>query len=115
MKLIIKRSQAAEKGLFGGHKGMKFLLSCRGELSPEEQDLIKKYKAENELLAVFELEGSKAPHILSISALVEGRNYECKDVGNLLEVEGKIKTACENFKTLLTVMRTFGGEEVIEF
>ena len=47
MKLTIKRDQADVKGVFGGHKGMKFLLSYRVELTPEEQGLITRYKAEH--------------------------------------------------------------------
>ena len=37
MKLIIKRDQKQEKGLFGGDKVMKFLMPCRTELTPEEE------------------------------------------------------------------------------
>ena len=44
MKLYIRRNQEEKKGLFGGHKGMTFLLSCRVELSSEESSLIEKYK-----------------------------------------------------------------------
>ncbi len=113
MKLIIRRSQAEEKSFFGGHKGMKFLLSCRTELTPQEQDLIKQYKAEEEMLTSFVLEDE--PRLLGIKELVSGTNYQCKDVTTLLEVEDRIKTACKNFKTLLEVMSSFGGEEVVEF
>lgn len=116
MKLIIKRDQEQEKGLFGGDKGMKFLLSCRAELTPEEQNLIKKYKAEREMLAVISLEDvPKQSDLLFINDLITGKAYKCKNVISLLDVEDKIKKACENFKTLLVVMASFGGEEVIEF
>lgn len=40
MKLIIKRDQ--DKGLLGG---ISFILKARVELTPEESDLIKRYKA----------------------------------------------------------------------
>jgi hypothetical protein len=114
MKLIIKRDQKQEKGLFGGDKGMKFLLSCRTELTPEEQSLIKKYKAEQKTLGVISL-GEDPTGLLSINDLIIGKTYECKDVITLLDVEDKVKKACENFKTLLVVMDSFGGEEVIEY
>ena len=45
MKLIIKRNQ--DKALLGG---MKFLLNARVELTPEESELVKKYKAKKEVL-----------------------------------------------------------------
>jgi len=116
MKLIIKRDQKQEKGLFGGDKGMKFLLSCRTELTPEEQSLIKKYKPEREMLAAISLEEDpKQSGLLFINDLIIGKTYECKDVITLLYVGDKIKKACENFKTLLVVMDSFDGEEVIEY
>lgn len=116
MKLIIKRDQKQEKGLFGGDKGMKFLLSCRTELAPEEQNLIKKYKAERELLSVVALQDDpKQSGLLFINDLIVGKTYECKDVLSLFDVEDKIKKACENFKLLLVAMSSFGGEEVIEY
>lgn len=118
MKLIIKRDQSQVKGIFGGDKGMKFLLSCRAELTPDEQSLIAKYKTEHELLATIYIEGdTKQSGLLFIKDLVAaaGKTYECKDVFTLLDVEDKIKKACENFKTFLIVMASFGGEEVVEY
>ena len=115
MKLIFKRDQREEKGTIVEQKGIKFLLSCRAELTPEEQDLIKKFKAEEELLAKFTLTSSSLPNFLHVKDLVAGRNYECKDVASLLEVEDQIKEACKSFRTLLDVMASFGGEEVIDF
>jgi len=46
MKLFINRDQA--KGLLGG---VKFQLSARTELTKEEADLVKKYKADKEVFA----------------------------------------------------------------
>jgi hypothetical protein len=117
MRLSLSRSQVEERGFFGGHKGMKFQLSCRAELSPQEDALITKYKADGELLAVIVLddEQPQGDALLHIRDLVSGRSYECKNVATLLAVEEKVKTACQNFKTLLTVMESFGGEEVMEF
>ncbi|GAI44848.1 unnamed protein product [marine sediment metagenome] len=44
MKVYIKKGQDEKKGLFGGHKGMKFSLSCRIELTSSESALIEKYR-----------------------------------------------------------------------
>ncbi|MGR3174584.1 MAG: hypothetical protein ACUZ8N_08310 [Candidatus Scalindua sp.] len=38
-----------------------------------------------------------------------------RDQADLLNNEDIVKNACQEFKTLLTVMETFGGEEVVEF
>jgi hypothetical protein len=115
VKLIIKRDQQAQTGFFGGHKGMSFNLSYRVELSPEEKDLVAKYKAENHPLTyTTDRDGSKIPKD-TISQLMRGVSEEMKDIAVLLNNEEVVKKACRDFKTLLEVMATFGGEEVIEF
>ena len=115
MKLIIKRDQKAQTGLLGGHKGMTFVLNCRVELTSEEQALIAKYKAEmHPLTFTTDREGNKIPKD-TISGLMRGVTEELKDITILLNNEEVIRGACKNFKTLLDVMATFGGEEVIEF
>ena len=115
MRLIIKRDQKAQTGIFGGHKGMTFLLSCRVELKPEEQALVTKYKAEHHPLTfTTDRDGKKIPKD-TISSLVQGNTEEVRDITVLLNNEEVVKKACEEFKTLLNVMATFGGEEVIEY
>lgn len=44
-----------------------------------------------------------------------GKTYEVSDVTTLLNNEEVIKEACNEFKTLLAVMASFGGKEVIQF
>lgn len=115
MKLIIKRDQEAKTGIFGGHKGMTFVLSCRVELTPKEKELIAKYKAENEPLTyTTDREGKKIPKY-TVSSLTMGIKERMQDITILLNNEEAIKEACKDFKTLLEVMSTFGGEEVIEY
>ena len=63
MKLIIRRDQAAKKGLFGAHKGMRFSLYCRVEISPEEQNLIDTYKVYDHVLMWEETESRKIPSL----------------------------------------------------
>ncbi len=113
MKLIIKRAQAEQKGLFGGHKGMKFTLSCQVDLSDEERGLLEKYNVEEHPLTYRQQDGVDVP-ALRIGDLVRGRTYEVNDVSTLLNNEEVIKNACHDFKMLLEVMRSFGGEEVVE-
>jgi hypothetical protein len=113
MKLIIKRDQRAQTGMFGGHKGMSFLLSSRIELAQEEKALIAKYKLENHPLTYTTHEGTKIPKD-TVSSLMQGVSEDVKDITVLLNNEEVIKTSCKDFKLLLDVMSTFGGEEVIE-
>jgi hypothetical protein len=112
MKLIIKRNQKEQKGIFGGHKGMTFLLSFRVELTQEEQDLIKKYKTEEEPITV-DLDNPNK--LLTIRDMIEGKTYERRIITTVLDTEDRLKEACKNFKLLLRAMASFGGEEVIEF
>lgn len=104
MKLIIKRSQ--DTGFMGG---TSFILEARAELSSEEKALIDKYKAHKEVLY------SVGDRTYTISSLTSGTRDKCKDVTILLNNEEVYKNACRHLKTLLGVMKTFGGEEEIEF
>lgn len=56
-----KRDQAAKTGLFGGHKGMNFTLSCRVKLEPEEKELINRYKVEDYALTYRDVNGTSVP------------------------------------------------------
>ena len=114
MKLIIKRDQKAQTGIFGGHKGYVFILSYRVELTPEEQALVAKYRAEDYPLTYITRQDVKIPKD-TIKTLTQGVTEELKDIKILLNNEEVVKGACKDFKTLLEVMASFGGEEVIEF
>jgi len=109
MKLIIKRDQ--DKAFIGG---MRFILHCRVELTPEESNLIKKYKAHKEPLTYRQREGVDIPG-LRIGDLVRGVTYRAKNIRILLNNEKVIKDACRSFKKYLVAMASFGGEEVIEY
>jgi len=101
--------------VFGGHKGMTFLLSYRVELTSEEKALIAKYKAEHHALTYTTSRDGTQLAKDTINSLMQGTTEEVKDITILLNNEQIIKDACKNFKTLLEVMASFGGEEVIEF
>ncbi len=113
MKLTIRRDQAAKKGVFGGHKGMRFSLYCRVEISPEEKELIDKYKVHDHVLTWRDTESGQIPG-LTVGDLINGKTYELEDITTLLNNEEVIKETCKDFKNLLLVMASFGGEEVIE-
>ena len=109
MKLFIKQNQKAKTGVFGGHKGMKFTLSCRLEFTPKEEELINKYKVGNEpLLVVRDV-------VWTPDNLKHGLAQETEGISGLLKNEDEIKNAFKDFKLLLEIMAKFGGEEVVDF
>lgn len=110
MKLFVKRDQKDQKGFFGGHKGVNFLLSYRIELTPQELELISRYKVENHVLMT-----NEAGMTTTVQDLVNGRVQEVQDISILLNNEEAVKSACRSFKILLEVMSTFGGEQVVDF
>ena len=113
MKVFITRDQA--KGMLGG---IKFELRARTELTNEEAELIKKYKADKEVLLKKEiripLTGRAINLNLTIGSLMSGQTFKCDDIAEVLEYERNVKESCEAFKNYLVVMKNFGGEEVIE-
>src|SRR5262249_2071899 len=115
MKLIIKRDQKAQTNILGGHKGMTFLLTTRVELTPEEQELVKRYKVENYPLTTSTMPDGRVIPRDTIANLLRGTSQELKDIIILRKNEEEIKNACSNFRDLLDIMATFGGEEVVEF
>lgn len=129
MELILKRDQAGK--MLGG---VKFELSARVELNSEEQDVIKKYKADKWVLhsrkpslAQAGLEaGSVTKAIggklldkvfsdITIGKLTSGVSFTCDNINDVLDHEEKIKEACATFYTYLVVMQNFGGEERISY
>jgi hypothetical protein len=114
MKLVISRSQAAMKGMLGGHKGVRFTLSYRLELTPEEDALVREYKLENYPLTWTTINGSQMPDD-TIRSLQQGRNESVDDVTTLIRNEEIVKDACDSLPPLFEVAKSFGGEEVIEY
>lgn len=112
MKLFIKREQA--KGFLGG---VKFELNARVELNNEEAELVKKYQVEKEVLLKKEVDflGSKIPIDITIGSLVAGQKFKCNEVPQVVMYEIEVKEACKTFKTRIDIMKSFGGEEVIEY
>lgn len=113
MKLIVSRGQSDVKGLLGGHKGVAFNLTCRVTLTPQEEELIKRYKVEGEVLTWRDGKKGSVPGE-TIGSFLRGVRFETQDIGSLLNNEEVIRDACTTFKGYLEVMRTFGGEEVVE-
>lgn len=104
MELIIKRNQ--DKGFLGG---MKFILEAAVVLTQEEKELVKKYKANKHVLF------SSERRTYTIDDLIYGIKDKVKDVSVLLKNEDVYINACKSLKSLLEVMRSFGGEYKLEF
>jgi len=114
MKLVLSREQSS--GMLGG---IKFQLTAKVELTADESELVRKYKAEKETLLKKEVKipftGKALIINVTIGSLVAGQSFKCDDIGEILEYESSIKESCGSFKTYLQVMKHFGGQEVIEY
>jgi hypothetical protein len=116
MELVLKRDQ--DKGMLGG---IKFTLEARAILTSEEQELVKKYKADKYVL----FDSKEQSHLggfinigpisYTINDLMAGTKDKVKDVSLLLQKEEVLIEACKNLKNALDVMKSFGGEYRVIF
>src|SRR5881398_3033008 len=109
MRLIIHRNQADRKGMLGGHKGVAFTLSTRLEFTDEEQQLLDHYKMWD--YGLF----NRGQLPVTIRQLTQGDTQTMDDVEILLGNEDVVKRALDQVPPLLSVLRSFGGDEVIEY
>jgi hypothetical protein len=110
MQLVIRRTQADAKGVFGGHKGVNFNLFYRLVLTPEETSVVQRYKLDTHVL-------SRSGNGLAetVGDAIRGVNQTVQSVDVLLNNEEIAKRSCDSFYKLLLVARSFGGEDVVEF
>lgn len=130
MQLLIRRNQ--KTGLMGGSK---YTLYVRAQLTEEEKTLVKKNNLAGELLVYYDKDQDKAnlagafksaggltgallrkmrDTALTVGKLIEGADFTCENVGELLGVEDQVKHASLMLKSYLDAAATFGGEEVID-
>lgn len=114
MKLSIKRSQQDVKGMLGGHKGVSFTLSYRLMLTPEEQELVSRYKLEEYPVTFTNYQGTQIPDD-TIGSMVIGNTQTIGNVTALVKNENVVKNSCDQLPILFEIVRTFGGEEVIDY
>jgi hypothetical protein len=114
VKLRLRRGQA--KGVLGN---VKFELAVVVELTPEEQELVKRYKADRETLLQKDIRIPFTDRAITmnvtIGMLMYGQTFKCAGIAEILEYEKNVRESCQAFKSYLEVMRSFGGEEVLEF
>lgn len=114
MKLIIKRDQAAITGMLGGHKGVRFTLAYRLELTQEEMQLVERYKLHDYPVTWKTFDGHRVPAD-TIGGMLAGKSETLTDVTALVGNETTLKNACDGLPPLFEVARSFGGEESVEY
>lgn len=109
MRLIIRRSQADVKGVLGGHKGVRFTLETRVEFTAEERALLDHYQMWSYSVV------TRGATPITLSLLSHGDPQTVDDVTTLLRNEAVLKDALDSVPPLLEVLRSFGGEEIVEY
>lgn len=111
MELLLKKDQ--DKGMMGG---IKFTLEAKAILTAEEQELVKKYKANKYVLFDSKEQShlggfiNVGPISYTINDLILGVKDKVKDVSLLIQKEQVLVEACKNLKITLDVMKSFGGD-----
>ena len=95
--------------MLGGHKGVAFTLSTRLEFADEERDLLDHYKMWDYSLF------TRGQLPVTIRQLATGEAQTVDNVEILLGNEDVVKRALDQVPPLLAVLRSFGGDEVIEY
>lgn len=115
MKLLLTKNQS--KGLMGG---VSFEVRAQIQLTEHEQQIVQYYKLGNEVLLSKPLVNiwgqPTATNIeVRLGQMLQGTNFKCKDLGEVISYSESAKSACSTLKTYLAVASTFGGQEVIDF
>jgi hypothetical protein len=88
-------------------------------LTGDENELVKKYKADKEVLLKRDVKIPFTERVykidITIGSLLGGQTFKCDDISEILASEQSVKESCEAFKNYLEAMRNFGGKEVFEF
>lgn len=100
---------AAEAGYVNKYKMGKETVYNKARINPELHDY-------NSVKGIVRNFSAAAINInLTVDDLVKGRTIECKDIGEMLDAEATVKSACSNLKNLLEACAGFEGEEVIDY
>jgi len=114
MKLSIMSSQS--KGMMGG---VTFSVTGKVTLTPEEEQLVRHYKLEGEILLKKKMKniwGQLTDNEVSVLVrnLLNGDSFKCKDLPEVIAYRDSLIAASKSLKSYLEIARTFGGEEVID-
>ena len=114
MRLVVKRSQTEVKGMLGGSKGFSFTLAYQVQLTPEEQEIVRKYKLGTYPVTFKTIQGNSIADD-TIDSMTMGTSQTVSSVETLLRNEEVIKDACDKLPVLFDVISSFGGSEVIDY
>ena len=129
MQLTLNRSQKS-KGILS--KSVRFTLVARVRLSEAEAANVKKYKMSSEVIYAKDRVGFNendlsakgwakniaafaAAITITVDDLIRGKTVECKDITEMMAIEGQFKQACSGLSSMLEACSGFEGEEVIEY
>jgi hypothetical protein len=108
MKLYIKRDQSQ------GFRGrIEFDLTVRFGLTDDEAELVNKYKIEKETL--LEIKMGERAFDVTVADFMTGHIFKHDSITEILECEKNVRGACEHLKNSLEAMKSFGGEEVVDY
>jgi hypothetical protein len=121
MKLHFARSQEQLTDRKGNSEGVTYKFSCRLELAPDEAELVARYNQGRHILCLVNMDDirdfrprDEQERFLSVNRLSSGWTVESRFVTDLARTEAAIKEGCADFKPVLALMATWGGETVVE-
>ena len=118
LKLVVWRDQEDVKGMLGGHKGVRFLLTAQLLLTDAERGLSERYKILDKWLPVelsVGMRGGRGGAQTPFKALLNPVAWEYEALEILLDKEEHLRSVCATVATYLKVASSFGGQQAYEF
>jgi hypothetical protein len=116
MRLAIRRQQNEQTDRRGRSEGVDFVFSCQLELDANEHAVATKYdRLDYAIGQITDRNGEPRESIITVERLLDGLTLTTRYVSDAQETESTIREGCEEFKSLLSIWQSYGGEEVIEF
>lgn len=120
MKLLLKRSLVP-----GRIRTVKFHLYVRAQCDDAELGLLDRCNLMQDVLAFHEKEkgdGGTLDKLFALSEnkelhvfdLIEGYNFTCERINELLLIEEQLKKSCLELQAQLDLAASFGSEEVLD-
>ena len=114
MQLQLSKKQST--GMMGGGK-----LTLFAKINPttEEDEIIRRFKMQKEVVWVQDPNKTIAPKFLGVKAmtvgtLINGETYSCKDIGEMIQMEDYITQTAQGLKAMVDAARDFGGDITID-
>lgn len=113
MQLRLARAQEQ------GKRNVNFVLTATALLTPEETELVNRYRLADEICAqgtitVGLISKRQEPILVRVRDLVNGWTQRFDDLGSMLNFEERIRQSCQQVMIYLDAARKFGGQEVID-